>query len=140
MPANARRIPSQASQSCNAICSRGGHTPSLNTRRMSSRSVWRRMSFTETLGGIFFMRTSLERAVEGGLGHVQRRANVRYPHSLIAQHCSGLADLALRQPARSTAAAAPRARCSQARVGALSDQIPLELGQGPENVEDELPA
>jgi hypothetical protein len=42
------------------------------------------------------------------------------------------------EPSRASAEAAPRARRGQARLGALADEIALELGQRPKHVEHQF--
>ena len=78
--------------------------------------------------------------IERRPGDPQRGADGRDRVGRVLVQRPGLGQLPRVQRPRPTSLAPPSACGLQARLGPLADQVPLELGQGPEDVKDELAA
>ena len=79
-------------------------------------------------------------AVEGAFGNLEGGADVGDGVVGVGFHRSGQGDLVGGERAFAPSPAAPGARGFETRPGALADQVALELGQGGEDVEDQLAA
>ena len=79
-------------------------------------------------------------AVEGAFGNPEGGADVGDGVVRVGFHRSGQGDLGGGERWFAPSPAAPGARGFEARPGALADEVALELGQGGEDVEDQLAA
>src|SRR4051794_15181833 len=71
-------------------------------------------------------------------GNLQRLTDLRNGVALILSECPELLDLLRRQRLGSAKQSAACSSCLESCIGALANEIPLELGERAEDVEDQL--
>src|SRR5262245_37661965 len=92
--------------------------------------------FPSRLSGLLLAEIAIER----GLRHLERPADITDGVARVFVEGQSLGLFLLVEQPGPAAKPAAGPSCGKAGGGPLADEIPLELGQGPEDVEDELPA